>query len=206
MIFRIFSLNAWNAENDRELRTKNLIKSILDMKIDVLCMQEVDEKWETDMVSELDGYSFQRSGQLMVCSRYPIKSHKVILVNNVPMQLVHILGDYGGDERDIAIVNVYLPTNVASDHIELMMRKLNRIKHNEVVITGNFNKTTVDEPTGWEMAGSEPTWPSWKSQQPPKKLSWIFAKLSNYVLDSAPVIRGLYVSSHLPVLIKLNIP
>lgn len=202
---RIISINAWNAENDRELRTKHLVKSILDMKIDILCMQDADESWEKDLSTELEGYSFQRDGRLIVASRYPIATHRELIVNNIPVQLVQIAGDYGGEECDVAIANMHVPANATKVHIENIMRKLNRIKHDDTVITGNFNRVSMETPAGWELAGTEPTWPSWKTQQSPKQLDWSFVRLNKYTLDSAPVIRGLYVSNHLPVLIKLNI-
>jgi endonuclease/exonuclease/phosphatase family metal-dependent hydrolase len=201
---RIISVSAWNAENDRELRTKHLVKTILDMKIDILCMQDADESWERDISPELEGYSFQRDGRLIVASRYPIASHRELIVDGIPVQLVQVAGDYGGDECDIAIANIHLPVTAKTVHIENIMRKLNRIKHSDTVITGNFNRVSVETPTGWDLAGTEPTWPSWKTPQPPKQLDWSFVRLDKYTLDSAPVIRGLYVSNHLPVLIKLN--
>lgn len=204
MALRIISVSGWNASNDRERRTDQLISSIKNLDIDILCMQDIDDRWMVDLEAGLRKYNFQRNNNFLIVSKYPIIVNKILNVIDARVQLVHIRGKNSDDDNcDIAIANVSLPKDFFKENLDRLFRRLNRINHTDTIITGNFNTNKLTAPDNWEIACNEPTWPSWKASMT-IQLDWSFMRMSKYELIQGAIMRGVYVSDHIPVLLELS--
>jgi endonuclease/exonuclease/phosphatase family metal-dependent hydrolase len=205
MALTIISVCGWNASNDRERRTEQLITSIKNLDVDILCMQDIDDRWMLDLELGLKKYNYHRDNNLLVISKYPIVTTKLLNVENAQAQLVHICGkDRHKNNCDIAIANVTVPKGFAKENFDSLFRRLNRINHKDTIITGNFNTNKIPIPDTWETACNEPTWPSWRTSNEPIQLDWSLTRLTNYELIQGAIMRGVYVSDHIPVLLELS--
>jgi endonuclease/exonuclease/phosphatase family metal-dependent hydrolase len=202
---RIVSVNAWNSNTDRELRTRQLIDSVKKLEIEILGMQEIDDRWEQELRDGLPDYKFYREENLMIVSLFEMRESAKTVVLGTPIQLVRLKGQIGRIYCSLAIANVHFPRG-GEERVERALLRLDRIRHRDTIITGDFNRTKLPKlPEGWEVAVEGATWPSWRANRPPLQLDWMLVRLSQYTVDEVRIMRGLYVSDHLPTMIELEL-
>jgi hypothetical protein len=220
----IMSVPLWNAENDKEHRMRKLADAIEKHKVDIFCLQHVENDWVEYLVSKLTNYKFQLDENLLVGSRYDIGQVKIIHVKDIPIQMCEIKGDWNGNYCHLAVVNLSIPKDKVrdsewmQDFSKRLFEKIEKIDGLSVLLAGNFNDPSFKVPSKnddkWSLAYAGYTWPSWTNLGGNKvvQLSKLFLNLQTeklkktkikFSLKGAQILSGIYVSDHLITLLTL---
>lgn len=158
---RLATYNVWNSESGMPQRENYIIEEILNVKADVICLQEVRDKAQAENMADKAGY------QYVFFDNYKDEAEGLCILSKVPfaglaswMDSVNALfasfdtggdeevflsqGGFGGDTRGkrIAVVNLHLPWDSAlhrEKQITEIVSRVDREKFDYVFLAGDFN-------------------------------------------------------------------
>lgn len=105
----IATYNVWDSDVGMPIRTKHLIDEIVEVKADIICLQEISNRSKHDSFSSHCGYDhsyWQAQTGLSILSRYPIE--KTADFQYAASAYIKF------ESKTILIVNVHLPWEKAS--------------------------------------------------------------------------------------------
>ena len=133
----IATYNVWDSDAGMPVRSRHLIDEIIEIKADIICLQEIPERTKHDSISLLCGYDdsyWQAQTGLSILSRYPIE--KTVDLQYGTSAYIQF------ESKTLLVVNVHLPWEKASlreKAIVDIVQKISGLKADYTFLTGDFN-------------------------------------------------------------------
>lgn len=136
---RIATYNIWNSDTGMPIRFSQLIGEIIEVRADIICLQEVSDHEKHNTFSSLCGYDYsywQAQTGLSILSRYPIdRSADFEYCTSAYIQL---------EGKTLLVVNVHLPWEKASLREKAIVNiadNISSIKADYTLLMGDFNSS-----------------------------------------------------------------
>lgn len=141
---KIATYNIWNSESGMPERNQYLINEIKKEAADIICLQEVKNNQQAELIARqakydfmfFDNYNHENEG-LCILSHFPFHQ-QVSLLENINVIYISVLVK----EKIIGIVNLHLPWDSAisrENQIVAAISRLENEKWNYTFIIGDFN-------------------------------------------------------------------
>lgn len=136
---KIATYNVWDSDSGMPMRFRQLIDEILEIKADIICLQEVSNRKKHDSFAALCGYSnsyWQAQTGLSILSRYPIdKTFDFEYGTSAYIRLKN---------QTLLVINVHLPWSKMSlreKAIVDIIENISNIKADYTFLMGDFNSS-----------------------------------------------------------------
>ena len=134
---RIATYNVWDSDTGMPMRSQQLIDEIIEIKADIICLQEISDRSKHDSFSSLCGYDnsyWQAQTGLSILSRYPIE--KTLDFEYGTSAYIQF------ESKTLLVVNVHLPWEKASlreKAIVDIVENISSMKADYTLLMGDFN-------------------------------------------------------------------